>query len=375
MQYRDLGRYSDWVDVARIERDVRSAQSGSALTSSRLRELLGFASDQMPLDPRIEGTWSCEGVVGEEISWSVGYGPRTVAWLFRPESAVGTLPGVLALHDHSGVKFFGKEKIADGPGPVHAHVAQLRRRQYGGRAFVNELARRGFVVLVHDVFMWGSRRFTMQEMQPQRPWRPPLEFGGTGVMTDDQIAQYDRVAADHEHVIAKYCTLLGTSMAGVLAYEDRVALGYLKSRSDICEGRLGCIGMSGGGCRSALLQALATDISVAVVVNMMSTYEMLLDQYVAPHSWMFFPPGLSTAGDWPEVAACRAPSPLIVQYTLNDHLFSSEGMQRAHEWLAARYERAGDGTAYVGQFFNGDHVFEVDMQEAAFDQLSHWLSK
>ena len=62
---------------------------------------------------RVESTREKDGIAGEAISWSVGYGPRTEAWLLRPASATGALPGVVALHDHSAFELLGKEKIAD----------------------------------------------------------------------------------------------------------------------------------------------------------------------------------------------------------------------------------------------------------------------
>ena len=45
-----------------------------------------------------------------------------------------------------------------------------------------------------------------------------------------EVARYNAAAALHEHLIEKYCTLLGTTMAGVVNYEDRVAVNYLRSR-------------------------------------------------------------------------------------------------------------------------------------------------
>jgi hypothetical protein len=35
---------------------------------------------------------------------------------------------------------------------------------------------------------------------------------------------YNGAAYLHEHLVSKYCTLLGTNIAAVVAYEDRVAL-------------------------------------------------------------------------------------------------------------------------------------------------------
>ena len=53
----------------------------------------------------------------------------------------------------------------------------------------------------------------------------------------------------------KYCGILGTTLAGVVADEDRVALAYLRSSPDVLPARVGTIGLSGGGCRAALLAA------------------------------------------------------------------------------------------------------------------------
>ena len=89
------------------------------------------------------------------------------------------------------------------------------------------------------------------------------------------------------------------------------------------------------------------------------------------HTWMLFPFGWARHGDWPDIAACRAPSPLLVQYDLQDHLFTEEGMRDAHARLQAHYARTGEPDAYTGQFYPGPHKFDLEMQLAAFG----WLKK
>jgi dienelactone hydrolase len=382
--YEHLGRFSDWVEFGQEQGASFSGRQGAALGPAAVGEVLGFADDQPPADVRRDDAWERDGVVGEEISWSVGYGPRTRGWFLRPAGAQNPLPGVLALHDHGGFKFFGKEKIADGHYEAHPSVRDLRDGYYGGRAFANDLAKEGFAVLAHDVFLWGSRRFSSDEISAsgitsptdEQPRAAPVaaDDGAWGEVGDVDITTYNRLAAQHEHLVAKYCTLLGTSLAGVVAYEDRVALGYLKSRPDVDSDHLGCIGLSGGGCRAALLQATCADISVSVIVDMMSTYGELLDRHVAGHTWMFFPPGLVRLGDWPDLAACRAPSPLVVQYSRQDQLFSLKGMTAAHKRLGARYLASGAPDKYIGRFYDGPHQFDRAMQADAFEQLKRWLS-
>ena len=377
MSFRDLGDYSDWVEFA----DAQSALGRAdrpPITAAEVRARLGFPGDAAPIDPRVERVWERDGIAGEEISWSVGFGPRTRAWLLRPASASGPLPGVLALHDHSAFKLLGKEKIADGPDGPDARVRELRRLEYDGLAFANRLAMRGFAVLVPDVFLWGSRRFSDDLVRPRSRATPAPDWlapdPGEPVEPGD-VASYNRAARWHEHVVEKYCALLGTTIAGVVAYEDRIAAGYLASRTDVRAGGVGCIGLSGGGCRAALLQATSNDIAIAVVVAMMSTYRHLLDRHVAPHTWMFFPPGLAGWTDWPDVAASRAPVPLVVQYVLGDELFPAEGMRAAHERIGATYLAAGAPEAYVGEFYEGRHWFTMTMQDTAFDHLAAWAAR
>ena len=157
-RYRQLGPYSDLVAAAARAHELFPQGRPPAEIRRSVRALLAFGDGPpAPLEVRTGQRWQADGVVGEEVGWAVGYGPRSAAWVLRPEGVAGRLPGILALHDHGNFKLLGKDKIADGPTPPPAEIVALRARAYGGRAFANALARAGFVVLVHDVFPWGSR--------------------------------------------------------------------------------------------------------------------------------------------------------------------------------------------------------------------------
>ena len=363
--FAHLGPFSDLVKAAARSRPAFPHAPPGPETQRAVLDALSFApGPDEPQDAAVERTWQRDGVDGEEISWSVGYGPRTRAWLLRPSGAAGRLPGVVALHDHGGFKWHGKEKIADGPDATPLILGPYRAGYYGGRAYANALAREGFAVLVPDTFLWGSRRFP-----------PSLVMGRELGETDAEIDAYNAAAGAHENVVEKYCSVLGATFAGIVSYEDRVAAHYLASRPDVDAGAIGCVGLSGGGCRSALLQATCGHIRAAVVVGMMSTYQGLLDHNIACHTWMFFPHGWSRHGDWTDLAACRAPSPLLVQYDREDGLFSPEGMEAAHQRLAAHYKSVGRLENYAGQFYSNPHVFDLQMQSAAFAWLSEQLQK
>jgi dienelactone hydrolase len=373
-RYEHLGTFSDWVAEARRQASLHPVAVPSEQTRQAVRKMLGFSDDSRATEEvQTERIWESDGLSGEEVSWSVGYGPRTRAWVLRPATASDPMPGVLALHCHGGFKFFGKEKVADGPDDPPASVVRVREEIYEGRAFANALAKRGFVVLVHDVFLWGSRRFLL-EVMPRSIHHAVEDFRAAHEVYPDEVGLYNAAARHHEHLVAKYCSVLGTTLAGVVPSEDRTAVDYLRSRPDVISESIGCVGLSGDGCRAALLQATCERIGAAVVVGMMSTHEHLLD-HVDQHTWMFLPPGLARLCDWPDLAASRAPSPLLVQYNRGDHLFAPEGMQAAHERIASHYRSTGHAEAYSGEFYDGPHKFDVDMQESAFGWLERQLSR
>jgi len=371
-RYRNLGPYSDLVAFAGAWHGLFPPAAPSVSTRDAVRQCLAFDPPSThPREVSVDGKWQGNGLVGEEISWSVGYGPRTHAWLLYPEGK-GPFPGVVALHDHSGIKYFGKEKIAEGPDGLVQSLEDFRDRQYGGRAFANALAREGFAVIVPDAFLWGSRRIPYEDL-PESERNMTDAVAAAWQLTTD-IQKYNLATTFNEHTVAKTCSILGVSLPGIIGYEDRVAVEYLAGREDIVNGRIGCIGLSGGGLRSTLLQATCDRIQAAVVVGLMSTYEGLLDRNVACHTWMLYPPFWSRHGDWPDLAGCRAPSPLLVQYDLDDALFTVAGMKDADKRLRSIYEQVHAAENYRGEFYPGPHKFDLEMQASAFSWLKRNLS-
>lgn len=373
--YLHLGPFSNLVDVARRRTPLFGTAPPGPQTRTKAREVLNFSfAEELPIEPVVLRRWSADGVDCELVSWSVGFGPRSEAIFVKPAGTAEPLPGIVALHDHGYYKYFGKEKIADGPDGPLPEMTAFRAKYYEGRAFANALAREGFGVIVPDVFSWGSRRFPLETMpELDRVLAPETGELLGQAPAGETVSLYNGAAYHQEDLISKYCMLLGTSFAGVVAYEDRVALNYLKSRPDIRADRTGCIGLSGGGARAALLRATTEELHATVVIGMMCTYEELLDSRIAPHTWMFFPDGWSRHGDWPDLAASGAPTPLLVQYLLGDDLFTPQGMRDSDRKFRDAYASVGAADNYLGQFYPGPHRFDLEMQQQAFAWLTRNL--
>ena len=173
-----------------------------------------------------------DGVTTSQLSWQLGFGPRTTGWLMRPAGASGPLPGVLALHCHGGNKFGGADRLVELP-QSHPSAVAARAGHYDGRALATEVARPGFAVLAHDTFAWGSRRFDLS----MPPWRTAAalearksQWREAGVVPSEADL-YNAAAGFHEDTVAKAAGLLGTSLAGMVAHDDLAALDILRLTS------------------------------------------------------------------------------------------------------------------------------------------------
>lgn len=372
----DLGEISGLLPLLRSAGPVLATEADAATVQARFRDVLN-PPPWAPVTPDLGRTWQADGVDGVQLTWDVGFGAPAEAWLLRPSGESGTLPGIVALHCHGGMKYFGKEKIADGPRGPEPDVQAFRDECYDGRAYANDLARRGYAVLVHDVFGWGSRRSPVADMPGRseavaRLVLAEAERAGR-TLTESQV--YDIHAGPHEDAMAKTLGVLGTSWGGVVGREDLIAVDLLNRLDGVAPGGVAVIGMSGGGARAATVTALAApgQIRASVIASMMSTYEHLLDGHLHSHTWMINNPGLGRVADWPTIAASARPQPLFVGYGLRDSLFSEAGMRAAHEQISGLYAAAGAADAYRGVLVDLPHSLAGRMREEAFAWLDQMM--
>lgn len=317
----------------------------------------------------VTGRTTWDGLDVEFLSWQLPAGPKTEAVLLKPAGARGPLPGILALHDHGGNKFMGWRKIVRTDATPWAVQEKHQANYYGGVAWANEIAKRGYAVLIHDTFPFASRRVKVSEV-PER-----IQAGGVDPSPDDAegIAKYNTFAGAHEHVMEKSLLSAGTTWPGVYLVEDQRALDVLASRPEVDASRLGCAGLSGGGMRTVFLGGLDDRIKVAIAVGFMTTWrEFLLDKAFT-HTWMTYVPLLPKDLDFPEILALRAPLPTMVLNCRQDELYTMPEMERADAMIAETFRRAGAADKYRSIYYDGGHKFDLEMQKDAFEWLDRFL--
>ncbi|MBK9169712.1 MAG: dienelactone hydrolase family protein [Bryobacterales bacterium] len=174
----------------------------------------GHKPEKPPLDLQVHETVRVDGIYERRlVSYNVERGERAHAYIGVPLQRDGRLPAVVALH---GTFARGKEQAAglvDNP----------------DKAYLDHLARRGYVVIAPDHFVAGHR------LPPEGPYE-------TG-----------RFYKKHPQWTA----------VGKFTYEHSIAIDVLQSMPEVDGGKIGAMGHSLGGHGTMFLAAYDPRVKVA----------------------------------------------------------------------------------------------------------------
>jgi dienelactone hydrolase len=375
-----IGQYGDWASKLKgnklpklsfRNKEFTNIKTWQKAAKTRTLERMGVP-DIGPL-PKVMVVEKLEydGLHIEKLEWQLPYGRATEAVLLKPINAQGKLPAVLALHDHGGNKYFGTRKITKTADSQHPMMKTHQSEYYDGKAWANELAKKGYIVLVADSFAFASRRVMLQDVP---------EYNREGLNDNEpekqeNIDAYNHWAGQHGHVLAKSLFCAGTTWPGVFFAEDKKALDVLCARDDVDSQRVGCCGLSGGGLRSVYLGGLDARIKCAIPVGFMTTWNDFLLHKSFTHTWMTYVPMLPNELDFPEILGLRTPLPTLVLNDIDDSLYTIDEMKKADNILKEIYKKAQADSNYKCSFYPGPHKFDQKMQAEAFDWFDKWLKK
>jgi dienelactone hydrolase len=330
----------------------------------KLLELLHY--EPPACDPRAETVERVDrgDYVQEKVQFNTTPDIRVPAFVLIPKEAARPAPGIVALHDHGGFYFWGKEKLLelDGEHPV---LTDFKRQYYSGRSIASDLARAGYVVVVIDMFYWGERRLLLADDPGDWRERPPS-------ITAERIAAFNRRSRESEQLLARTIYAAGFTWAGVMYWDDIRTVDYLARRPEVDPRRIGCVGLSMGGLRTVHLAALDDRIKAAVAVGWMTSFPLQLERKVKQTiGFTKLVPGLYKQLDYPDVASLAAPTALMVINGSKDALFEMSGVEASFEKLAACYKKAGAPERVQTRLYDTPHEFNAEMQAEAW----RWLAK
>jgi dienelactone hydrolase len=339
------------------------------LARKRLAERLAPPSTGKMPQVTVKKQYIYDGLQIEELSWQLPYGPPTDAILLKPANAKGKLPGILAFHDHGGLKYFGTRKITKTSDNQHPLIVAHQAKYYSSLAWANEVAKRGYVVLVSDAFPFASRRVLMKDM--------PVDLRN-GLSDEDpekteNVNAYNEWALSHEHTMSKSLFSAGTTWPGVFLAEDRAALDILCSRVDVDANNIACGGLSGGGMRTVFMGGYDERIKCCVCVGFMTTWKDFVLNRAPNHTWMTYVPLSPNELDFPEILGLRVPLPTMVLNNYDDELYTPGEMKGADTIMGELFTKAKAPDHYKCSFHPGPHKFDAKMQAEAFAWFDKWL--
>src|SRR5207245_5761998 len=143
----------------------------------------------------------------------------------------GPLPALVALHDHGGFYLWGKEKLVEGD-DEHPVVTDFKKRYYAGQSIATTLVRRGYVVIVIDMFYWGERRMLLDDDPADWRERPRS-------ITRQRITAFNQRASQNEQLVGRTILAAGFTWPGVMFWDDIRTVDYLLTRPEVDPQRIG----------------------------------------------------------------------------------------------------------------------------------------
>lgn len=311
----------------------------------KIVELMGLAPEAPTSTTyKILATEQREGYKAHKIELEISRNNFVRAYLLVPDGE-GPFPALVALHDH-GAKFaIGKEKMVRPIGESQEVVADAEEwltKCYDGVWTGDRYAAEGYVVLAIDALLWGNR----------------------GEGEDGRETKYDT-----QQAVASNCLKLGTTLVGIITWDDVRSVDFLAAQEFVDPERIGVYGHSMGGHRAWMVGALSDKVAAVASVCWMATSEALLqpgnNELKGGSAFSMQIPFVSRWLDNPDIASLICPRPALFISGAQDKLFPV-GVEEAYQKMAlVWHSQRADGFRY--EILPSPHYFGLEMQEMVLE--------
>jgi dienelactone hydrolase len=352
--------------LAYLHRRPPALEPWKSEARAKVFELLSYKPGPCSPRPQVIERVDKGDYILERLKFSTTADIEVPAYFLIPKHVKFPVPAVIALHDHGGFYYWGKEKLVEMENE-HPVLTAFRKQYYDGASFPASLARRGYAVIVIDMFYFGERRLILDEdLQNGMNDRTKFESEAT-------IQKINQRESNSECVVFRNILHSGFTWGGVLVWDDIRTLDYLETRPEVDKNRIACTGLSVGGWRTTFLAALDSRIKAACVACWMTSFRYLIphhEVWVVPSGMV---PGLLQYLDYPDLASLMMPTPLLVIHGQQDELFPPEGVKAAFATLSRCYSEIGKSERFKTYVFDGPHKYPLEAQRLMVDWFDHWV--
>ncbi|MCW8132630.1 MAG: hypothetical protein KIS92_19935 [Planctomycetota bacterium] len=312
------------------------------------------------LKPKVHGREERDGFTLERVSFNTTPWIRVNGYFLLPKGIKKPVPGMVVLHAWGGPMLWGKDRMV-GPGRGREHP-RLRKHiddSYGGRWHAEEVARRGYAVIVIDAHHFGERA-------PRGLNGIPADLD-PNMLTLEAYEKMDALVRGQLYLGVRQLNWAGTTWMGVNYWDDSRCVDYLLSRKEVDGARIGCTGLSGGAWRTNVLAGLDRRIKASASACWMTTgdHQQVYNLSGAVGTFCLLP-GVWDRMDIPDLSILAAPNATMVISNSRDELFPVEGQEEAHRQIKSAFAWAGCPEKYSYVNLPKPHCYDVELQEIAF---------
>ncbi|MEF2071595.1 dienelactone hydrolase family protein [Consotaella aegiceratis] len=315
---------------------------------AKAEEIILPTEDATPYQPEVIDEIDRGTYVARRVVFNVTAESRVLGLELVPKGE-GPFPAVLMLHDHGSKFDIGKEKFIE-PWYDDARLESAQAwadKFFTGRFPGDVLAERGYVVFATDALGWGDREGNGYEAQ---------------------------------QALASNMFGLGSSLAGLVALEDKRVAEFLAEQPEVDSDRLAVVGFSMGAFRAWQVAALSDAVKAAVVDCWMVSMPGLMvpgnNTLRGQSAFYLSHPMLGRYLDFPDVASLAAPKPMLFFDGEDDPLFPTASVEAAFGKMKGVWKTYGAEDKIQTRLWPGlGHTFVAEMQDAAFDWLDDKMKK
>jgi dienelactone hydrolase len=212
--------------------------------------------------------------------------------------------------------------------------------------FAVALCQRGFVVAAPEISCFGERQTDFSYLNAR-------------------LGQEDPGTCTHTAMLAFH---LGGSVIGLRAHDGKCLIDYLATRPEVDMGRLGAMGISGGGMHTFYSTCLDERIRACVISGYFSTYQASI--LAMHHCACNFIPGLAQFGEMYDLVGLIAPRPMLVESGDHDGIFPRKAVQESVARARGVYAVFGAQDQVQTDYFEGRHQISG---RRAYDFLAEQL--
>ena len=298
------------------------AEAWQKALRARLLELIGgFPEQRAPLRPKVLETRTYPAYRRDKVIFDSRPGSTVLAYVLIPTRAASPAPAMICLPGHGR----GVDDI------VGIDERGNDRTEKTGYAydFAVQAADAGLAAIAIEQLGFGCRR------DPRNASRGLTQKGCDPA--------------------AGMALMLGETLIGWRVWDVVRTIDYISTRSDLDAGRVGCMGISGGGTTALFAAAIEPRIKAAMVSGYLNTFKDSIG--TLNHCMDNFVPGILEWAEMHDVAGLVAPRPFFAESGEKDNIFPVSAAKESFAHVRRIYEVFCAGDRIEHEIFPADHSF------------------